>query len=297
MANSSRRVRLTSFGAQRESILPASRSILGALFDPFSERWFAVSVENPGADNNVLIAVSRSVDPTRGWVGFAIDSDSTDLRTAHFPMLGFNKDGVYVAADMFPIPDRGAVRVRTTIVVIPKRDLMAAQPTAAFATKFENIHQNETGFAAQPVVDLDNKGLPAAFLSSLSQFGLFKRSNVTGDIDTPTLDTFGGFISVTPFLQHFSAQQPDPKPGIEIVNGSVFHTNIIKRNGFFWGVHTVGLEARAGLRWFQIDANTNELVQEGLISDVDLDFYYGSIAVNEFDDVVIGFNGSGQTNL
>jgi hypothetical protein len=39
------------------------------------------------------------------------------------------------------------------------------------------------------------------------------------------------------------------------------------------------------------------LLQEGLIADAELDFYYGSIAVNKFDDVVIGFNGSSESQF
>lgn len=69
------------------------------------------------------------------------------------------------------------------------------------------------------------------------------------------------------------------------------------QNGTFWGVQTVDSGGRAALRWFQIDANTNALLQEGLIADSNLDFYYGSLAVNDFGDVVIGFSGSSESQF
>ena len=56
-------------------------------------------------------------------------------------------------------------------------------------------------------------------------------------------------------------------------------------------------QERAALRWFQVDAETNSILQEGIVADSQLDFYYGSIAVNKFDDVVIGFSGSGETQF
>jgi hypothetical protein len=120
------------------------------LYDPFSQRWFAASVDNASGDNNFLIAVSKSSDPTAGWTGFVIDSDSSNLRWADFPTLGLNKDGVYLSANMIPIPGRGALGLTTTIVAIPKNDLLAATPTVVNATAFENNSSNildGTGFA------------------------------------------------------------------------------------------------------------------------------------------------------
>lgn len=104
------------------------------VYDPFSKRWFAASVDNSLNDNNFLLAVSKSSDPIVGWTGFAIDSDSTNLRWADFPTLGFDRDGVYLAANMFPIPDRGG-DFRTTIVAVPKNDLIGATPAVANVTE------------------------------------------------------------------------------------------------------------------------------------------------------------------
>ncbi len=267
------------------------------LFDPSSQRWFASSADNQSADNDFLVAVSKSSDPTAGWTGLAIDSDSTDQRWADFPTLGLDADGVYLAANMFPIPGRGAVGVNTTIVAIPKNDLLVAAPTAVNATKFENNLSRDTGVALQPVVNLDNTGLPAAVLSggASTPENVFKRLSITGDITSPALGPLK-FIIVTPFSARLSARQPITA-NLEILNGNIFHSNVVLRNGALWGVHTVSSGAHAALRWFQIDAATNLLLQEGLIANDQVDFYYGSIAVNKFGDVVIGFNGSSESQF
>jgi len=325
------------------------------LYDPVSQRWFASSTEGDGS-SFLLLAVSNSADPTAGWLGLQIGvADPTDpmrLRFPDFPTLGYDRDGVYLAANMFPIPDRGG-DLRVTIVAVSKADLLAATspitvvktlgntptdsmglvetatiplhsavptsrlaseaPTVARATEaisagtdsslvhvtvFENIPVGETGFTIQPVVNLDNQGLPAALLSAFnSSGGVFKRANIVGAITAPMLDTSDGLIDVAPFSSIVGAEQPDQAPPLEIVNGSIFHTSIVLRNSAFWGVHTVNNGGRAALRWFQIDAERNVLLQEGLITNPDLDFFYGSVAVNEFGDVVIGFNGSGPSQF
>jgi len=152
----------------------------------------------------------------------------------------------------------------------------------------------------QPVVNLDNEGLPAALLSAFGRTldgFVFKRSNIIGTITAPMLDTSDGRINVTDFFSIFSAEQPGQAQNLEIVFGSIFHTNIVRRQGAFWGVQTVNNGRRAALRWFQIDADQNVLLQEGLITEPTLDFYYGSLAVNEFGDVMIGFNGSGESQF
>jgi hypothetical protein len=220
------------------------------LYDSFTRRWFAASVDNSSGDNSFLVAVSKSSDPTEGWLGFAIDSDSTDLRWADYPTLGLDRDGVYLSANMFAIPGRPG-DFRITFVSIPKDDLLAATTAGAVtielgttngntvlariarsedeavpeesapetetasavradapapdigafavtsegirATKFEVISSGNTGISVQPVVDVDNGGLPAAFLSNFGAGnGQFKRSDIIGDIASPELDATGG---------------------------------------------------------------------------------------------------------
>src|SRR5947207_2810686 len=69
------------------------------LWDKSSGRWFAAGVDNAGAANDILIAVSKSGDPTSGWNAFTIDSDPDDLLWADFPTLGMNTDGLVVSAN------------------------------------------------------------------------------------------------------------------------------------------------------------------------------------------------------
>lgn len=270
-------------------------------YDPFSQRWFAVSADNAGFDNNFLVAVSNSSDPTTGWTGFAIDSDSSNQRQADFPTLGFNKDGIYLSANMFPISTSGASDNRTTIAVLPKADLLAATPSVADRTLFENVNPYTTGFTVQPIVDMDNSEQPEVLLSAFdTSIGYLKTSEIAGPVTTPTLDTGTGFpdefISVTPFNSPPDAEQPGLKQNIKN-NSSVFSSSVVLNNGDIWAVQSVENGDRSALRWFRIGAATNAVLETGLISDPTLSFYYGSIAVNDFGNVVIGFSGSSESQF
>lgn len=247
------------------------------LYDPLSERWFAVSGDDLGndpANSNFLVAVSNDSDPTLGWSGFEIET----VGFTDFPTLGFNSEGIFTASGP-----------ALATLVLPKTDLING-------TLFE---QNPNlGGTFQPVVDLDNTGQPHS-LYKVDSDSSFKRVIVSDPIDSPMLDTEGGLVSVNPFdnvIGVGGAKQPDTNKTLDIVD-SRFKTNLVLQNGAIWGVQDVNNNGRAAIRWFQIDADTNELLQEGLIADSELDLYYGSIAVNDYDDVVIGLNGSGETQF
>ena len=256
------------------------------IYDPSSKRWFAASVDNSFGPNNFLVAVTNSSSPTEGWKGFAIPSDSNKSHWADFPMLGVNRSGVYVTANMFPLSFLG---LDTAVLVLPKADLIAG--SIANRTLFENLNIS-TGFSPQPVVgDATGAGAPVAIL--LSDFstagGQFKRSDIVGSAISPLLTT-GSLVTVPPFGGPPNAEQPGPK-------GSRFGSNVVIRNGEVWGVQAVNKDGRSALRWFAINAATNTLRQSGLIADPALSFYYGSIAVNDFGQIVIGFSGSGPSQF
>jgi len=65
------------------------------LFERFSERWFAVAADDslktrgPNArSNQVLLAVSKGPDPTRGWKAYLLAADPAGELWADQPTLG-----------------------------------------------------------------------------------------------------------------------------------------------------------------------------------------------------------------
>jgi hypothetical protein len=259
------------------------------LFDRFSKRWFASSqsVSPPGVGDDLLFAVSKTSDPTAGWTGFVIPFNGPVGNFVDFPTLGLNGDGVFLYSN-------------GSVVVLPKSDLLAAVPTIAGATTLNSLDLlTPTGSKLQPIVSVDNSGMPEPILGSLDDPStMFKRASIEGSVRSPVLNTSFEPITVMAFpgLGNEGAQQPDSTVTIQ-TNSITFNSSIVMEQGVMWGVQGVANQGRAALRWFAIDAATDAVLQEGLIADPDRDIYMGSIAVNQFTDVVIGFNISSATQF
>jgi len=210
---------------QNAGVVPAGSFAFDprAVYDPSTQRWFAASVDNSFAPNNILIAVSKSANPTDGWTGFAIPSDSDKSHWADFPTLGVNSKGVFVAANMFPLTGGGQ---NTSVLVVPKADLLAG--TVANRTLFENIPN--TGFSLQPAVgDASVSGSTVSIL--LSAFntagGQFKRSDIVGSVTLPLLDPTDKFIAVPAFSGPPNALQPGTKLPLEVLDSRISSNVVI----------------------------------------------------------------------
>ena len=68
-------------------------------------------------------------------------------------------------------------------------------------------------------------------------------------------------------------------------------------DGSIWAAHQTRVDGRLAVRWYEIDAATDILLQSGDLTHPTLDLSYPSIAVNQFDQVVIGMNGSSETDF
>ena len=95
------------------------------IFDPRSQRWFAVQVDftSTAADptlnaNDFLIAVSATSDPTGAWRGFSFQADPATGTFADFPTMGLDANAITFPAicimagrtrwarNWFPFPKR-----------------------------------------------------------------------------------------------------------------------------------------------------------------------------------------------
>ncbi len=265
------------------------------VYDPFTGRWFASCADGnmamgPAGDSHLLLAVSKTSDPTQGWTGFRIDADSAGAQWADFPMLGVNRDAVVLSANMYALGDANYPLTGRTVVVVPKADLLSACPSVAGATRFEYA---PIVSSSQPVVDLDGGGLPTSLWSASGYPSRLFRYNVVGPAASPSLVS-GGFVTMTSYAPPPDAPQPGGLVGLETYDKRLASSLVLK-DGVMWGVHTVDSGGRAAVHWFKVDEANNVLLQEGLIADPARAYYYPSIAVNGEGVVVIGFSGSSTT--
>ena len=264
------------------------------VYDAATDRWFALSAEAANSTQaGFLVAVSKTSDPTAGWTGFRIDADATDKTWGDFPMLGLDAEGVYISSPAFPVngPDAPS---GNNYVVLPKDDLLAPVPSITNSTVFAGKPLAQAGFQPQPVVNLDGGGTPANFYAgTLSFLGQIQQSEINGPIAAPGF-TGGGFIAVDPLPEPPDAEQPGPKRNLDS-GDSRFSSNLVLQNGVTWAVQGVDVDGRAAVRWLQIDPTNDIVLDSGVIAADGLDLIVASIAVNEFDQIVIGMSGSGET--
>ena len=263
------------------------------IYDPTVDRWFVAAIDTVAAGaNNIYLAVSNTSDPTAGFQGLRFVGDSVDnIRFNDFDMLGVDADGLYISTNNFG----GPAGFDVSVFSIPKSDLLAPVPTVANMTRFENLDVTTFGESIQPAVDFGPSDGVAQFLGTLLGGGTeLTRSDVMG--------AGGGAASInlgTPVTVPFYAPGPggrQPNPGLNplIPPTPRFHSNVIEIGDSLWAVHDVlGTSGNSAARWYEIDANTNTVLQTGLIEDPNLDFVSASINVNPAGAVVIGFTGSG----
>ena len=261
------------------------------VYDKSSDRWFAVAADDAGSpQSRFLVGVSRSSDPLQGWTAFAVDADPTNQRWIDFPTLGLNGDRVVVVANAFPV-SFGTTEV--AVLVIPKADLLAPSPTVVNATLFNPVPATTTGYTVQPV--LDESGAPGVLrlLSAYNiPFGTMRISFVAGTPTSPLVSA-GGFISVPVAADPPNAAQPPmpfQKPPLH-TGTAALQCQVVQRNSSLWAVYPFNLGGRSAARWYEFSLR-GAIRQTGVLSDPTLAYYYPSIAVNDFGDVVIAFSGS-----
>jgi len=266
-------------------------------YDPGSGHWFATALSDGGsAASRYLVAVSNTSDPTQGWRAFEFKADPAGSYWADFDMLGLNKDGVYVGANLFGIDSAANLPEQTALLAIDKAGLIAGAPTA---TLFNNIDPFGVGFTPHPVLNLDNGPTPEIVIGDGLIFNggrILKGAAVVGPNQGNALNIGGGLIEVANYDAADDAHQPGSDDSID-PGDTRLSSSLVQLNGKIWGVHTVLNGSHSALSWFRLDAGTGDVEEEGLIGDSTNDYYYGSIAVNPAGFVAIGYTRSSDTEF
>ena len=268
------------------------------VFDPTVNRWFAASLDAPatasGAGNNILVAVSDTSDPSGTWSAFRFRGDTEFQSFNDYVTLGVDNAGVHLATINFPT----AGPVDLSAYTIPKADLLSATPTIANLTRMEDQPLNLFGGGPlQPAIDFSSPDNRVAVLSANDNGGnTLTRTNIF------TFGNFAGLGGTTDIaVPVYAAPQNARQPGAPAVENDAarFGSNVVEVNGSLWAAHAVDGTgtSNSAIRWYQIDVNTNAVLQTGVIENPNVDYFYPSIAVNDTGAVVIGFSGSGPTQF
>ena len=273
------------------------------LYDPASSRWFASQVDfDPSvqASNRFLIAVSATADPTGAWNAFAFAADPVDGNFADFPTLGLDANGVYLAGDMFDPSGNG---IGSTLVAIPKSDLLANPPTIDRRRSFGIMGYDTYGEVLQPTVSLGATAGGEAILAVESGGNDFVPHShlVTFTVQnaaTPDQISEGDPVKVSIPAYTVPINPPQPSGQSTLDDGDARLGSLVYRVGdLLYAVHGLEVSKRAAIQWFVLNANDFSVVQTGLITDPSLDLFYPSIAANAAGVAVIGCNASSRTSF
>jgi hypothetical protein len=292
-------------------VSPAAYSDPRIIYDPPSQRWFATMVDlNPNAadpttqNNNFLLAVSETSDPSGFWKGFRFLASPGQVAFADFPTLGIDSTGVYISGDFFhgsANPPLGA-----GLVSIPKSDLLLANPTITNRTWFGILDYSVRGQVLQPVFCFDgtssgnivatgNIGMDTIEYSNLVCFAVQNANTTNATLTSPVSLTVPPYS--VPYNGDFDAPlftvtQPDGTSQLE-GNDARISARVFAVAGVIYAVHNTELNGHMAIRWFRISATTRALLESGTLADNTQDLFYPAIAANASGTVVIGYNACG----
>ena len=264
-------------------------------YDPYNNRWILSSAVNAQSSSaGVVVGVSQTSDPTGTWFLYKFPAAGTSI-VPDVPTLGFNKDWIVVASDIFDA-NAAYAYLGVYVYVVNKTNLYA------HGSGLYTLLQTTNSFAPCPAVTYDNS-LASEYLaedfdaSNGTVRTSLRLSAITGAIGSETLTLGVGFSTNTawaflPANRNFLPQLGSSQK-IAVSDSQI--QNCVYRNGYLWATHTIMLPStsptRASVQWWQLATN-GTVRQVGRIDDSTgvLFSAYPSIGVNKNDDVLIGYS-------
>ncbi len=260
------------------SFLPGSNGDPRVVYDQYSGRWI-VHVTDFNATATIFLAVSLSSDPMGDWfkTSFLTAQGGDAGRWPDYPTLGVNETGIYIGAYMV---GGGTM----TLFAIDKAPLVQFPPQLGTVAAFRNLPWEG---ALQPTHSYGD-GAGAYVVSVASSTSLRVRR-----IDPPMSNPVKvelGYVTVPYFTTAPNAPAQGSSTPLNTVDDRLMMS--VYRDGSIWTAHTIEVSGRAGCRWYEIDAETLDLVQSGTVADDGMYYYFPSIMVNAAGDAAMGFTGS-----
>ena len=281
------------------------------MYNAAASRWVAISFG--GNVKDLQIAVSDTSNALGSWkstkfegyggLGFGA--------TADYPTLAMDTQALYIGTNNFaPATAGGSNSFRgTTLNVIPMTSVFnAVAPTVANMTRFytpysgSSLTNVDRGFAQQGVnsVTPSTSGTVVAASLFLEDSVAFK---VNGLLPGSATSAYLGDVSFVG-QQAYTSPGPARQPSVAIAaNRRVVDagdervgSSVYEANGRIYMVQTVDplndAVDETRVHYTVLDAATMAIVAEGDIGQAGYDYYQGSLAVNSFGEVVIGYNRS-----
>jgi len=274
------------------------------LYDQHSGRWVLLAVALPLDQNKkgswFLLSVSKTSDPMGGWSVYALDAmvdgaTRTD-NWADYPAVGVDAVNLYLTANMFKFGgDFAYAKVR----VVPKAVVYSGQ--AATWWDFTRLEDSAgvMSFTVQPCQTYGAPGFEYLVNSHYPSGGSSTRNKLTlwaiNTAGVPSLTkrtiTTGSF-AIPP-----SAKQKGG--GTAIDTGDVRLLNAVFRGGSVWTALTTKWLGPpiAALFWFQINATSGALQQQGLFGIDGRYYFYPVLMPDTNGNMILCFSRCSTTEF
>ena len=269
-------------------------------YDPSAKRWFYSAINCDGDNGNAMvILVSESSDPTSGWSRYSFVPGDTYF--LDHPYLGFNEKWLVVSGRRFPDLASFAGPI---LFVLDKASLIAGG-TINFGVNAQRIEKEPgDGDAPLPITVYGNNPSPGTFYVLQSWNGeasAIRLTTVTGNIPNASWNTGTAVFPVGGSAWADETGTVAEQLGESrrtATNDSRISTGVMV-NGNIWCAHHIGISStNVAVQWWQLNgtpgSSFGNIMQRGRIGEgLENNYrFFPSIAVNEFEDVIIGYTFS-----
>lgn len=274
-------------------------------YDPYSNRWIIICVagaNNAGDTTCILIAVSKTSDPTGAYWMYRVVAYSAATYWLDYPVVGFNGKWICVTGNLFQnSPGTGYNGAKVFLFDKASVYSGAGAPYTAFTQSGSfTISPALTYDATEPnlfAVEVYNGGAGMMALWKITG-AVGSESMGAGPIALPTSSS--AWQSSSNQYTGTSGADFAPQAGTanKIQTNDDRVTQLVLSNGHLWFAHAVFLPysssvnaTRSSVDWWELDT-TGTPMQLGRIDDAtNTNFYaFPTMAVNSTDDALIGFS-------
>ncbi len=269
------------------------------MFDPVTSRWLALGFDD--TLGGVNLGVSATDNALGAWNVTTLSINAGGI--ADYPTLSISGNSVVIGTNNF---SSGGGYQGTSLVLLPKADVFGAGgPVVTGAQTFNTPYPGtfeDRGFAIQGVNTQSTSGPVNVVAASAYAFDAMTY-RVTGAGTPGVAQTSQVYLSTTGgsvYDGNSAARQPTTNGSARVVDAlddrvSASAWEVDGRIYFVHAITPTGTDNTA-IRIVVLDAATQAVLSETDINDPSgsFDFYQGSLAVNEFGQVVVGYNRSGD---
>jgi len=266
------------------------------LYDPTAGRWIAAALTGDPIDNKVLVARSETSDPSGSWKAVSfLGNAGGEGKFADYTRLGVDANGVYISTNQFTENSQDGGFTGVSVFSIPKTDLMSANPSLANMSRFDDVSTDVVGMSSQPVVNFGPATSTAAIIATTSANteGVLYRTSLMGTAGAgATLTPDPTFVPVLDYFLPPKAAQPDGTRSVGTIDHRI-SGHAYQIGNVIYTAHDTKVGDNVAIQWEKTDATTNLIIEQGILSDPNFDYFQPSIAANANGDIVIGFTRSG----